>query len=136
MSDHDPNGDDNFRRHFVPQDEDEVPVHHPRKTAAYSFIDPDRIVNVGEKKVEPTQPMEAVDKPLTVRDVISRLIEVNSGAWVSLPQSMKDALIDRPKDFQFVDSFLGSQPTTPKILYNGVLLRFNRSYWEVEKIIR
>jgi hypothetical protein len=106
----------------------------PRKTSAYSFVQPP------EKKVEPTQPMEAVAKALTVRDVITRLIEVDGAAWRGLPQSMKDALIERPQDFQFLPGSPKSGTTelvTVDILYNGVVLRYTyNGSWVVDRIVR
>lgn len=103
----------------------------PRKTSAYSFVQPP------EKKVEPTQPMDTVATSLTVRDVISKLIEPSSEAWARLPQSMKDAMIDRPQDFQFIAPSSGS---TVYILYNGCVLRYmgasSISAWVLDKIVR
>jgi hypothetical protein len=106
----------------------------PRKTSAYSFVQPP------EKKLEPTQPMQAVDVPLTVKDVISRLIEVDSVAWRGLPQSVKDALIERPQDFQFVPAPPKPGTTslvTVSILYNGVVLRYDyNGSWVLDRIVR
>lgn len=121
--------DDSNPMHRIGQGRgDDVP--RSRRTAAYAFVAPQ------DKKVEPTQPMEAV-RTLTVKDVISKLIEVNATAWAALPQSMKDALIERPQDFQFINPGAGS---TVNILYNGVVLRYSGassiSAWVVDKIVR
>lgn len=102
----------------------------PRKTSAYSFVQP------AEKKVEPTQPMGAVPATLTVRDVIERLIGVNSVAWTMLPKSIQDGLIDRTQEFQLIGGYAGQADLTPDILYNGVVIHFNGAIWVVDKIVR
>lgn len=112
--------------------------HNPKHTAAYSFVDPQRVIQVGDSKVEPTQPMEAVDKPLTVRDVINRFIEADVQAWKALPPSVRDALLDRPQDFQLIGSFPNRAGGLGfSILYNGVVMKQdNAGTWVVDKIVR
>jgi hypothetical protein len=105
-----------------------------RHTQAYSFVYSD----IQDKKMQTTQAIETTQKPLTVRDVITRLIEADVHAWKGLPQSVRDALLDRPQDFQFN----GSLPTVPgglvfTILYNGVVIKqTSNGVWVVDKIVR
>ena len=88
--------------------------------------------------MEPTQPMEAVAKTLTVRDVITQLIEADVHAWKGLPQSIRDALLDRPQDFQFIGAFPARAGGLGfSILYNGVVMKQdNAGTWVVDRIVR
>jgi len=95
--------------------------------SVYSFIP-------GKDKT--LEAMDSVSKPLTVKDVISRLIEVNAGAWATIPQSMKDAMIERPQDFQFINPVSDTGRQLPNILYNGVVLRHGGHGWVLDKIVR
>ncbi len=106
--------------------DDAIPT--SRRTQAYSFVLP----KTGEKKVEPTQPSPDT---LTVKDVITKLIEANSEAWARLPTSVKDALIERPQDFQFITVSPGGRDLV-NILYNGVVLRYTGNLWAIDKIVR
>lgn len=110
----------------------------PRMTQAYSFINPDKIVNVGESIVDPTIPMHAVEN-LTVKDLVHRLIERNLQAWKALPEKIRDAMMERPHEFQLI-------PTkNPKpedfdysILYNGTIWRYHVTHlnWVIADIVR
>lgn len=118
MSDHDPNSDDDNPMHKIGYGRgDDVVV--------------DRIVNVGEAKMEPTVPMEAVT-PLTIQDIIVKLIEPYTQAWKNLPRSVSNRMMQTPADFQFVSKF----DLTPDILYHGVTFRYNKEfqYWVVQDI--
>jgi hypothetical protein len=124
--------------------------HKPRMTQSYSFIDPQRVVNVGESKVEPTVPMQAISQSmqavsqeefqtLSVRDVISRLIERNVTAWKSLPLSVRGAMVERAHDFQFIpNSSLKEGELDINILYNGVVWKYRAEYgqWVIHELIR
>jgi hypothetical protein len=112
---------------------------HPRKTAAYSFVQ-GKAVELGleEINVEPTQPMEAVET-LTVKDIVHRLIERNLQAWKALPEKIRDAMMERPKDFQLIPA------RNPKegdfdynILHNGTVWRFHPTavVWTIHDIVR
>ena len=109
----------------------------PRVTQAYSFIDPQRIVNVGERTVEPTIPMEAVEL-LSVKDIVHRLIERNLQAWRALPEKIRNRMIDRPQDFQLV---LNKQRKEgdfdTNIVYSGTVWRYHGTAltWVIDDII-
>ena len=171
MSDHDPNGDDDFlsnpmhsigygrgddtakalggfggesarghRNDDSNMGHESVP-HKPRVTQAYSVIDPNRIVNVGEKKVDPTVPMYAVEI-LTMKDIVHRLIERNLQAWKALPEKIRDAMMERPQEFQLIGNkdYNGSSKENfdYDILYNGTVWRYNGAgvNWVIANIVR
>ena len=115
----------------------------PRVTQAYSIIDSQRIIAVGESKVEPTVPMQAVSqedfKTLSVRDVISRLIERNVTAWKALPLSVRAAMVDRAHDFQFLPVVTVKEGDLDlNILYNGVVWKYRADYgqWVIFELVR
>lgn len=117
---------------------DDNTVPQSRKTQAYSFINPQRVVNVGEKKMDPTVPMQAVEN-LTIKEIVHRLIERNLQAWKALPEKIRDAMMERPQEFQLI-------PTkNPKaddfdysILYNGTVWRYHPTQlsWIIADIVR
>lgn len=140
MSDHDPNGDDDFRGRRFADDDDSNPMNRigygrgddapapplkPRVTQAYSFITPDRVINVGERTVEPTIPMEAVEI-LSVKDIIHRLTERNLQAWRALPEKIRDRMLERPQDFQLVLNKQRKEGDFDyNIVYSGTVWRFH-----------
>lgn len=114
----------------------------PRKTVSYSFVSPDRIVNIEEdKKVEPTIPMAAVNllaaEVLTVKNIVHRLLERNLKAWRALPESIRDRMLDRPQDFNLIGNKLTPGDFDYDILYNGTVWRYNviNSCWLIQEII-
>lgn len=150
MSDHDPNGDDDWANpmhrigHGRGDDSNmghESVPNKPRVTQPYSVIDPNRIVNVGGSKVDPTVPMHAVET-LTIKDIVHRLIERNLQAWKALPEKIRDAMMERPQDFQLVGSkdFNSSlkEGFDYDIMYNGTVWRYNSVgvNWVIANIVR
>ncbi len=121
-------------------DDDSNPMHrigHGRGDDHVQIM-PARVVNVGERKVEPTVPMHAVEV-LTVKDIVHRLIERNLQAWKALPEKIRDAMMERPQEFHLI-------PTkNPKaedfdysILYNGTIWRYHALHisWVIADIER
>lgn len=153
MSDHDPNGDDDFlSRGPYYRDDDSNPQSHlgygrgddipvklkPRMTQAYSFVEPQRVINVGERTVEPTVPMEAMEV-LTVKDVVHRLIERNLQAWRALPERVRDRILERPQDFQLVSNTSRKEGDFDyNILYNGTVWRYDtiKLLWSLYDVVR
>ena len=135
MSDRDDDSNPMHKIGYGRGDDNEPPK--PRKTQAYSFVAPDRIVDVGGKKVlEKTAPMEAVDeKPLTVKDVVNDLVAVSQQAWMALPANIRDALLDRPQLFKLIPDNKLHYNTPPKLVYNGVVLVCENGRWMLDKII-
>jgi len=131
MSDHDPNGDEDFY---------DNPLHRIGYGRGDDHVEimPARVINVGEKKMEPTVPMHAVEI-LTVKDIVHRLIERNLQAWKALPEKIRDAMMERPQEFHLI-------PTkNPKegdfdysILYNGTVWRYHALHinWVISDIVR
>lgn len=103
MSDHDPNGDDDFLTRGPHYHDDDS---NPQSRLGYGRGDDHRVQimpirMIGEKKVEPTVPMEAVEL-LSVKDIIHRLVERNLQAWRALPEKVRDRMLERPQDFQLI----------------------------------
>lgn len=71
--------------------------------------------------------MPAVPEPLTVKDVVTKLIEENLQAWRALPQSVRTALIENPGAFQFGQLSLKDGSFSLTITYKGVSLRYNHT---------
>lgn len=85
-------------------DFDDNPMHrigYGRGDDHHVQIMPARVINVGEHKVEPTIPMEAVEI-ISVKDIVHRLVERNLQAWRALPEKIRDRMLERPQDFQLV----------------------------------
>lgn len=133
----------------VDGDDDSNPMHafghgrgddyKPRRTQAYSFVDPQRIVNVGESKVEPTQPMEAVPEIMSVKDVVHRLVERNLQAWKALPEKIRDRMLESPQDFQLVPAKrVKDSDFDWAILYNGTVWHYHTTavVWMIHDILR
>lgn len=109
-----------------------------------SVITPDNVVIIGDKVMQQsTQPMEVAPtvemksvaevKPLTVKDVISRLLEVDIQAWKALPSSVREMLMECPTHFEFVKGL----DVLPDIKYHGVVLRWAyNSGWYLFRIER
>lgn len=103
----------------------------------YSFVEPQKIVNVGESKMETKAPPEM--KTLTIKSVVSDLIEKDLLAWKHLPQSVRDAMMERPADFQFIKCFLETGTNVDfNILHNGTIWRWKPAIkcWVLEDIVR
>ena len=146
MSDHDPNGDDDFLKKPMSRigygrgdDVANQPIQYkPRMTQAYSMIDPQRVVNVGEKTVDPTIPMHAVEN-LTIKDIVHRLIERNLQAWKALPEKIRDAMMERPQEFQLIPTKSPKESDFDySILYNGTVWRYHPTQlnWIIADIVR
>lgn len=135
MSDHDPNGDDAFLRRprtIFASDDDDNPMHR----ISYGRGDDmkaETAPGVG-KKVETIIAMEVVNI-LTVKDIILQLIEPHTQAWKDLPKSVRDAMMDRPQNFQLRP--LPARPNgTPDIVYNGTVWRHwsDKYIWSILEI--
>lgn len=109
-----------------------------KKIQRYSYISPDRItpdkiIPVGEAKIEPVENM-------SIKDVVTLLIEGNIQAWKVLPASVRNAIIERPQDFQLIPnkSIKSSVDHDYDILYNGTLWKYEHSAkaWIISDIIR
>lgn len=133
MSDHDPNGDDNFRHRSVPVDDDDG---NPMQRIGYGRGD-----DYMKKAIEPTIPMEAVEV-LTVKDIIHRLVERNLQGWRALPEKIRDRMLDRPNEFQLIGNKMYSSTSKEyfdyDILYNGTVWRYNAVslVWVIQDIIQ
>lgn len=113
--------------------DDASPVQHkPRVTQAYSFV------NTGERRVDPTVPMHAVEI-LTVKDIVHRLVERNLQAWKALPEKIRDAMMEHPQNFQLIGN------KNPKgedfdynIVYSGTVWRYHPTalVWVIADIIQ
>lgn len=109
-----------------------------RKTQAYSFIEPQKVVSVGERAIEPTIPMEAMEI-LSVKDIVHRLIERNLQAWRALPERIRDKMLESPQDFQLIMNKQGKEGDFDyNILYNGTVWRYHNTalVWMISDIIR
>lgn len=120
MSDHDPNGDDDWANPMSRMGYGRGDDHHVQ-------IMPARVINVGGT-MEPTIPMEAVEL-LTVKDIIHRLVERNLQAWRALPEAVRDRMLDRPQDFQLVvnKTYIATSKENfdYDITYNGTVWRYS-----------
>ena len=133
MSDHDPNGDDDWANPMTRigygRGDDQAPIH------------PIRVINVGGKAMEPTVPMEAVEI-LNVKDIIHRLVERNLQAWRALPEAVRDRMIERPQDFRLVGNKMYNHSSKENfdydIVYNGTLWRYNGAgvCWVIADVVR
>lgn len=109
-----------------------------RKTAAYSFVEPRKIINVGASAVEPTVEMEAMEI-LTVKDIMHRLVERNLQAWKALPESVRDRMLDHPQDFQLISNNARKEGDFDyNILHNGVVWRYHNTalVWTLHEVLR
>ena len=99
---------------------------------------PIRVINPGDSKVEPTQPMEAMET-LTMKDIVHRLIERNLQAWKALPEKIRDAMMERPQDFQLIGNKNRKEGDFDyNILHNGTVWRYSPSgvVWTIIDIVR
>ena len=87
--------------------------------------------------LEPTVSMEAVQpSELTIQEVITKFIEPHTQAWKDLPQSVREAMMTRPKDFQLIpNQRKGSLPFD--LGYNGTVWRHwaDIYIWAIHNII-
>lgn len=111
----------------------------PRMTQAYSFVDPQKIINVGGSSVvEPTVPMEIVEV-LTVKDIMHRLVERNLQAWKALPEPIRDKMLDHPQDFQLIPNDARKEGDYDyNIVYSGTVWRYHNTalVWMIHKLLR
>lgn len=96
----------------------------PRKTMAYSFVDP----NVRRTAVAPTEEMVAqpVRIPGSVKALVSELIEKDVEAWRALPAEVRSTLMDLPGTCLLVPN---EKTNIPNLIINGVELRCNGTEW-------
>jgi len=134
MSDHDPNGDDDWANPMTR-------IGYGRGDDNHVQIMPARVISVGERKVDPTVPMDAVET-LTVKDIIHRLVERNLQAWRALPESIRDKMLEHPQDFRLIGNKMYNSTSKENfdydIVYNGTLWRYNGAgvHWVIADIIR
>lgn len=135
MSDHGPNGDDDWANPMTR-------IGHGRGDPEWNApIHPKRVINVGGKAMEPTVPMEAVEL-LNVKDIIHRLVERNLQAWRALPEAVRDKMLDRPQDFHLVGNKMYNSASKENfdydIIYNGTLWRYNGAgvNWVIADIVK
>lgn len=92
----------------------------------------------------PTEQMPVVAPPLTVRIVISSILERDMNAWRALPSTVQDALLNTPSKFELHDFKPGSvagivdtKIKVPDLIYNGVRLRWteDHKYWSLYSIM-
>lgn len=131
MSDHDPNGDEDFY---------DNPLHRIGYGRGDDHVQimPARVISVGEHKVEPTVPMYAVET-LSVKDIVHRLIERNLQAWKALPEKIRDAMMERPQEFQLIPNKTAKEGDFDySILYNGTVWRYHNTalVWVIADLIR
>lgn len=118
--------------------DDAAAQHKPKMTQAYSFVEPRKIINVGASPVEPTVPMYAVET-LTIKDIVHRLIERNLQAWKALPEKIRDAMMERPQEFQLIPNKTAKEGDFDySILYNGTVWRYHNTQlvWMIADIVR
>jgi hypothetical protein len=100
-------------------------------------IMPARVISVGGT-MEPTVPMYAVET-LTIKDIVHRLVERNLQAWKALPEQVRDAMMERPQDFQLIGAKTAKEGDFDyNILYNGTVWRYHNTalVWVIADIIR
>jgi hypothetical protein len=123
--------DDSNPMHSIGHGRGDTPSSMPsvRKTAVYSFVEP--------RKTESKNAIPAIEmKTLTVKDVIAQLIEKDIIAWKSLPKSVREALMERPAEFQIIENLMND--LSLNILYNGAVWRWmpNINHWVIHEIVR
>lgn len=82
----------------------------------------------------PTQEMPAVEMKaaLTVRDIVSAVIERDVEAWKALPFTVQDLLLSTPDKFRLHEfgpngSSAGVKNLVPDLIYNNVRLRWDEA---------
>lgn len=85
--------------------------------------------------VDKTISMTIVDESLTVKDIVSRLIEKDLQAWLALPPRVRSLMLERPAEFTLVQSGL-PEKLLPTISYKGVKWRYNPNavLWAIDDI--
>lgn len=93
-----------------------------------------RIINVGDESMDPTVEMPIIigKKSLTVKDIITLLIENQVDSWKALPENFRDLMLNCPQLFELV-----KVPTLTQeegsfdvdIVYNGVVLHWDDINW-------
>ena len=98
--------------------------HNPRKTMAYSFVDP----TARRTALAPTEEMVAqpLRIPGTVKSLVSELIEKDVEAWRALPVEVRSTLMDMPGACLIVPN---EKTGIPNLIVNGVELRCNGTEW-------
>ena len=79
--------------------------------------------------------------PLTIKDVIVKLIEKYPDAWLALPESIRQKMMDYPHDFKFITNFTSKVNSVGiRIQYKNVVMGYNYSsndngFWSIFDII-
>jgi len=147
MSDHDPNGNDDFRNKRVNfgQPKYDLSATQPmrKNTMMYSMVDAEEAKrrHGGSSQVSgtaPTEEMPALEELhiTTVKMIVSQIIENDIRAWTSLPASMKDLLLAQPELFTLVPDVTYSNDI-PCLHYEGIEMKWNgQDSWLVVGIKR
>lgn len=131
------NDDSNMGHESVPIPT--TPMRPRFKTMAYSIVDPEEArKRHGGTALAPTEEMKAIE-PMTVRRVISSILETDMRAWKALPTTVQELLLSSPTSFQFHEfQQSASLPLVPDIIYNGVRLRYecedDKGVWRLYSI--
>jgi hypothetical protein len=140
MSDHDPNGDDDFLKPPVRVESKPNSSRYAlHKTSMFPAFIPNAPGNT-HTGVAPTVEMEEIQPPapveikvkdtptlgqvLNVRTVVSQLIERNLTAWKALPAMVRDTMLSTPELFRIWHQSLTGVDSMPHIIYNGVVLKY------------
>lgn len=97
------------------------------------------IPNAKAKEIAQTLLEERSKQPLTLQDVITRLLEKRIEAWKTLPFSVRKVMLERPQDFQFVDRGVCKENDFPfDIIYANMVWRCksNSTYGIYEWILQ
>lgn len=87
--------------------------------------------------MEKTISMPAVETALTVKELVSRLVEKDLQAWLAIPPRIRSLMLDRPADFTLGPPTLPDKPgNVPTISYHGVKFRYNPNQvvWAIDDI--
>ena len=87
--------------------------------------------------MDKTISMSIVDPVLTVKEIVSRLIEKDLQAWTALPDRVRNLILDRPAEFTLGLPLTPDKPgVVPTISYKGVKFRYNPNsvLWAIDDI--
>ena len=108
---------------------------YPRKSQSYSFVSTERNTKSSTEVQPKVEPVEN----LSVKDLINRLIARNLQAWLAFPENIKNAIMERPQDFQLIPAKnIKPGDFDYDILYNGTIWRYHNTaiVWMIHDIVR
>jgi len=79
---------------------------------------------------------------LSVKEIVHCLIERNLQAWKALPEKIRDAMMDRPQDFQLIGNASNKNTKSGEfdycILYSKTVWRYHpiSLVWVISDIVR